>query len=563
MLALGMALLLTGCVLSTSTVTTSQSTTSSSGIDSSTTTSNSSSTTSTTSTLPSSTTTLTTTQDTSTGTVTTVTYDRYQTIELFSLNDFHGGAYSDINTLSYIGEFLKYKKDSTNHTLIIANGDIFQGSAFSNYYHGRPIVDIFNEIGFDAFVIGNHEFDWGIDEIAKYNDGLAENGEANFPFLAANILTTSSDEMLDFTEPYTIHEINGLKVGIIGVIGDVINSISASRVEGYYFDNVYETVRQYAYELRTEHDVDIVIASIHEYESFTNSSIANLTGDYRVDAIFNGHTHQNMGDLISRTGAPLPYAQASNYSNSLLAKITLVYDRVNHVITTAYAETLSEDNFSTTDTAINNIIISYSNDPIYMNFINEELVVTNSSYSRYDFAPWGASVIRDYVGVDFGFLNSGGFRVTMATGVLTMGELVEIYPFDNFIKTSQLTGAQLNNMCYVLVNNDVIADDSVSCSNGVFKQNGVAVSTSQLYTVAAVDYIFDKTNYGFLQGANITQTEYLMRELLAMDLRANTDVYFNPANGTSFVPVSPTSVYSYVLPNEISIFYLDLYKSIV
>lgn len=556
-LALSLTLLMTGCVLSTSTLSTTQSTTSSSNTDSS----------STTTILPSSTTTTstitTTTQDTSTGTVTTTTYDRYQTFELYSMNDFHGGAYSDIETLSRIGEFLKYKKDSTNHTLIVASGDIFQGTAFSNYYHGRPIVDIFNEIGFDAFVIGNHEFDWGIDEIAKYNDDSLENGEADFPFLAANILSTSNDEMLDFTDPYTIHEINGLKVGIIGVIGDVINSISASRVEGYYFDNVYETVREYAYELRTEHNVDIVIASIHEYNSFTNNSIASLTGDYRVDAIFNGHTHQNMEDSISRNGAPLPYAQASNSSYSLLAKITLVYDRVNETITTAYAETLSESDFSSTDSAVNSIINTYSTDPTYVTFINEELAVTNSFYSRTDLAPWGASVIRDYAGVDFGFLNSGGFRVSMDSGTLTMGELVEIYPFDNFIKTSQLTGAQLNNMCYVLESNDVIADDSVSCSNGIFKQNGVAVVSSQVYTVGAVDYIFDKTNYGFLQGTNITQTEFLMRELLAADLRANTNTYFNPYDGTSFVPTAQTTYTNQTLPIEITIFYQDIFKSIV
>ena len=552
-LALSLTLLMTGCVLSTSTLSTTQSTTSSNSSDSSLTTT----------TLPSSSTT--TTQDTSTGTVTTTTYDRYQTFELYSMNDFHGGAYSDIETLSRIGEFLKYKKESTNHTLIIANGDIFQGSAFSNYYHGRPIIDIFNEIGFDAFVIGNHEFDWGIDEIAQYNDGILENGEAEFPFLAANILTTASDEMLDFTDPYTIHEINGLKVGIIGVIGDVINSISASRVEGYYFDNVYETVREYAYELRTEHNVDIVIASIHEYNSFTNNSIANLTGDYRVDAIFNGHTHKNMEDSISRNGAPLPYAQASNSSYSLFSKITLIYDRVNNTIISALSETISETQLSTTNPELNSIINNYSTNSNYVSYISEVLAVTNGSFGRDDLAPWGASVIRDYVQVDFGFLNSGGFIFSnpMDVGDVTMGELIRMYAYDNFIKTSQLTGAQLNNMCDVIKYNDVIADDSVDCSTGVFKQNGVEVVSSQVYTVGAVDYIFDKTNYGFLQGTNITQTEFLMRELLAADLRANTNTYFNPYDGTSYVPAAQTSYTNQTLPMEITIFYQDIFKSIV
>lgn len=559
------AIFMTGCVLSTQNTTqlntTTQSLTDSSTQITSSITSNSTQLTQTPTTLPI-TTTQTTTLPQSQTTTTTVTYDRYQTIEIFSVNDFHGGAYSNINTLAYIGELIKYKKDSTNHTLAIANGDIFQGTSFSNYYQGRPIVDIFNEIGFDAFVIGNHEFDWGIDVIGNYKDGNTANGEANFEFLAANILTSSNDEMLDFTKPYTIHEINGLKIGIIGVIGNVINSISASRVEGYYFDNVYETVREYAYELRTEKDVDIVIASIHDYDDYTNYQIASLTGDYLVDAIFNGHTHQSMADTIERTGTDLPYAQSSNYSQSLLSKITLVYDRETNSITNAYAENISDTQLSSSDSSVQSIINTYSNDPVYLNFVNEVLTTTSKTYYRNDLAPWGASVIRDYVQVDFGFVNGGGFRVSMPSGTLTMGKMIEIYPFDNFIKTSQLTGQQLNNMCYVMNNYDVIADDSVSCSSGYFYQNGVRVNNQQLYTVAAVDYIFDKTNYGFLQGQNITLTEYLMRDLLVLDLKANTDTYFNPYNGTSYDAFQQTSYKNSNFFHEINFYYQDLYRSI-
>ena len=70
---------------------------------------------------------------------------------------------------------------------------------------------------FDAFVIGNHEFDWGLDKIARYADGDPENGEADFPFLAANIVCEG--KKLDWTEDYVIVEREGFKIGIIGVIG--------------------------------------------------------------------------------------------------------------------------------------------------------------------------------------------------------------------------------------------------------------------------------------------------------------------------------------------------------
>lgn len=517
-------------------------------------------------------TTTTTTTTAPTTTTTTVTQstasttpeERYQTIELFSLNDFHGGAYSSLSTFSKMGDYLKYKRLTTDNTIIIANGDILQGSAFSNYYHGRPIIEIMNYLEFDAFVLGNHEFDWGIDEIAKYADGNLENGEADYPFLAANIVTESDSQMMPWTDPYTIVDINGVKVGIIGVIGDVINSITASRVAGYDFQEAYDLVREYAYELRTEQDCDIVVVSIHEYNQSVNEAIAALSGDYLVDAIFNGHTHSAQKDYILRNGTRLPYAQASNYSSSLLAKITLVYDRVTGNIISALSANISESSLLSESTAVNMIIDEYSSVPAYQTFISEELAFSNGIYSKYDLAPWGSSVIRDYAGVDFGMMNAGGFRVSIETGAITMGDLVDSYIFDNYIMTSQVTGAMLNDFCIYVetTSRDVVFDDSVSCDASTgFKVNGQPLVNTQLYTIAAVDYVFEKTDYVFLKGINITNTGLLIRDLLAMDLRA-TIGFFNPANGTSYQAVTPQKMTPYFFPSVQSKFIDDMRRSI-
>lgn len=169
-----------------------------------------------------------------TTTSTTEIVEQYQEIKLYSLNDFHGGSYTSINSLTSMGYFLEYKKENTDNSIILANGDIFQGTALSNYYYGLPVVDIMNEIGFDGFVIGNHEFDWGIEEILKYRDSDIENGEMDYPILAANIIYEDTEAPLENTVPYIIQNINGVKIGVIGIIGDVINSISASRTENIY-----------------------------------------------------------------------------------------------------------------------------------------------------------------------------------------------------------------------------------------------------------------------------------------------------------------------------------------
>ena len=463
------------------------------------------------------------------------------------MNDFHGGTYSDIMYLEQIGDFLKNQKDIFDNTIILSNGDIFQGSAISNYYQGLPIVDVFNYVGFDGFVIGNHEFDWGIDVVLDYQDGNLENGEMDSPILAANIVYEDTQEPLENTAPYIIKEFNGVKVGVIGLIGDVINSISASRVENIEFLNPATTAYNYASILRTEQDCDIVVVYVHEGSNI-NYQLVDFTGDNYIDAVFNGHTHQDEASTISRlTGSPLVYAQSRNSESSLFSEITLTYDRQNQEVTNGSAKNYSYSEISSfSNIEIVDILNYYQDDPIYFNYVSQVLTTAERTLYRDDLTPWGASVIRDYAGVDIGAINSGGFRNSIEYGELTMGDFIEIYPFDNYIKTSRLTGEQLLNFYEDILydHEDVTFDDQLTYDGSNLYIDGVLVLPSVLYTVGAVDYIFDKDYYDFLEGQDITITTYLMRDLLVLDLFASNNS-FDPINGTYYQDVAYFFDYSY------------------
>ena len=483
---------------------------------------------------------------------TTESFDRYQDLYFLSINDFHGGAYAGIDSFSYIAGEVKYMKENYDNVFAVANGDIFQGTAISNYYYGRPLVEAMNEAGFDGFTIGNHEFDWGIDKIANYQDNSSENGEMNYPVLAANIVYKDTQQPLDFTTPYIIKETSGVRVGIIGLIGEVINSIAASRVENIEFLDPIEVIKEYTNYLRTIEDIDVVVVYIHDGSDYLKYDIASLSGDYLVDAVFFGHRHQNEASTVydNRADLPLVYAQTNAYQNSLLAKIKLTYDLVEDKLINFSVDTLSISSLRNSS-EVEMLIDYYETNPEFQNFVNEVLGTAQYEFDRYDLAPWGASVIRDYLGIDVGAVNAGGFRVNMSQGQVTMGDMVVIYPFDNVIKTSRLTGEQLRNF-YIDINNgggDVVFDDGLSYDGSTLYINGSPVVLNQYYTVGAVDYIFDKTEYDFIQGIDITYTGYFMRDLLVQDLR-NTASTFNPANGTS-----------YTMP--LSIFYSQIKESVI
>ncbi|MDZ4197602.1 MAG: bifunctional UDP-sugar hydrolase/5'-nucleotidase [Candidatus Izemoplasmatales bacterium] len=463
-----------------------------------------------------------------TTTQTQTTKSPLQTIEIYSVNDIHGLAYMDstnfnnaISGFAKLGNFLNNQKNMGKDAIFIANGDILQGSALSNYYYGLPMIEALNAMQFDGFVLGNHEFDWGIDKVENYKDGNAENGEANYPFLAANIVSKATGEQMPWTVPYIIKQFGDVKVGVIGVIGDVYNSISPSRVEDYIFLPYVEVVREYTHYLRTQQGVDIIIVSVHGYELSRNQEIASYRGDYLVDAILNGHTHSSISQYIDRSGTRMPYVQTSASATSTLAKITLVFNHDTKSVTSATAQILGTGSFGSEDPQVRLILDVFASDETYVAFISEVLSQSVVFANTSSLATWGASVIRDYMGVDIGVINSGGFRKGIPLGNFTMGFFVEVYPFDNYIKTVELSGAAIINL---YASSSLIFDDKFNVST---------IVSSQMYTVAAVDYVFDQTRYPFLTGQNPTLTSILMRDLLVQDLR-NSNGTFNPNTGTSY-----------------------------
>ena len=186
---------------------------------------------------------------------------------VFMINDTHGAFNDgDFPGFTKLSTVIKTVENSYGEIIKIGNGDLFQGSYISNIFYGLPIIEGMNLMEFDAFVIGNHDFDWGLDKIKVYYDGNVENGEATFPILGANVYEKSTNQRVDWIDPYTIVEKNGVKVGIIGLIGyNLESSILAENVADYDFVYPVTLVSDYAKELREELGCDSVIVSIHVF----------------------------------------------------------------------------------------------------------------------------------------------------------------------------------------------------------------------------------------------------------------------------------------------------------
>ncbi|MCQ2815421.1 MAG: Ig-like domain-containing protein [Bacilli bacterium] len=230
------------------------------------------------------------------------------TFDLYSFSDFHGNIEDVTSVEPGIDKYSTYIKkqinESSNDTILINGGDLWQGSYYSNFNYGQLLNECMNEINIDAFALGNHEFDWGQEKIA------ANQAAANFPYLGANIVYLNNDQIVDYVQPYKITVKNGVKIGIIGVIGSgQITSITSTRVDDIAFKDDLSTIKRYSDKLRNVFKCDIVIASDHEGTKASGTSflkeITNVSpesGRRYVDAIIFGHNHISASGIYNGVG---------------------------------------------------------------------------------------------------------------------------------------------------------------------------------------------------------------------------------------------------------------------
>lgn len=444
--------------------------------------------------------------------------DQVKELTIFTLNDFHGALLEngDQPGFARIGKYLKdQKKVHPNETIILSAGDMFQGTALSNLERGRYVVDIMNNIGFDAMTIGNHEFDWGLDIIRTYKDGNLENGEANFPFLGANIIDKATNERVEYLDAYTIIDRGDLKIGIIGAIGkDLENDIATPMIQPYDLVDSLPIIKDITRDLRTNQGVDVVIVNLHEMDELLNNQLAKLENEYQVDAIINGHAHRTMNQLIKSGSRSVPVVQAGS-SGEYIGRISLSID--NKKVSNASVNLIYNYQLPTADPEIKAYLDEKVAEtaPIFERVIG----VAGQMVNRDDVWDWAPDLLKRVYNADIGIINSGGIRSNafpIKYGQnITINKMYEIMPFDNAIKSTYLTGAQLLD---VFRNTSVglVYSDNVDINNK--KVDGIAIDNTKLYKVVTIDYVFDKEELPFIYGVESVAYGHLFRDVMAEEI---------------------------------------------
>lgn len=165
--------------------------------------------------------------------------------------------------------------------LLLHAGDYGQGTSYFTELGGNIEIDVMNSLKFDAACLGNHEFDNGMDELARRLRNLkADVVCANYDF--------SGTVLEGLVEPYTVLKRGGVKIGILGVLTDIMSVVDRSIAEALQYQDPAEVVNKYAAYLKNEEGCDLVICLSHlGYEE--DRELSSMTHD--LDLIVGGHTH--------------------------------------------------------------------------------------------------------------------------------------------------------------------------------------------------------------------------------------------------------------------------------
>ena len=371
-------------------------------------------------------------------------------LSITSYNDVYDGQAKDGNLggaarfFTSIEEWRQQSNRSDNQLILFA-GDTLSPSAASTFFHGIQMIELHNIFGIDAACLGNHEFDFGLEKFFE----AARN--STFPWLNANCYESSTKKLLRHTQPHLIKEFkNGLKVGIFGVMYNM-----KEPAKGIYFTDPIKAAQEQVNLLRSQYQVDMVIALTHQGWKDDNQLSSNIHG---VDLILGGHDHQAM--IQYQFGTPYLKSKSDFFNlwhtdvyphigGSRVKKQTPYY--FQHELVTIDNQTFAENPTVVSFLKIQQDTVSQTTDKVIGRTCADLDIRRSTLYLREaEIGNLMADAQRLYSGtpVDGAVMNAGGIRtdkIFRQTEALRVGDVLSWNPFGNLVLRLNITGEILHN----------------------------------------------------------------------------------------------------------------------
>lgn len=423
-------------------------------------------------------------------------------------------------------------RKSEKNVILVDAGDMVQGTLYFKYFKGDVEYPLMNMLGYDIRILGNHEFDNGLNDLAKYYKNVkAARLSANYDF--------SNTPLKGMFEPYVIKKVGGKKIGFIGINVDPESLISKENYEGMLYKDVIPAANATAAYLKNEKKCDLVVVVSHigvvkDNDKPTDYDLARASKD--IDIIIGGHSHTliepgNKGKYPSvvenANGRPVLITQTGKYGKKL-GYIKIDLDALKNITPDKFDYELIDvtDRFPADklDNKVAAFIAPYKHK---VDSVNNRVIAQsmydlksddrNGGYANFaaDFARWFGQLKLDSLNgadglpahLDMAVMNVGGIRQNMPKGKVTEGQILATFPFSNHIVIEAVKGADIIDALRVAArkggeavseNVRVVTDDDNNLIRVVI--DGEEMDPEKTYNIATIDYVAagndDLTGFG-------------------------------------------------------------------
>ncbi|MGZ2416617.1 2',3'-cyclic-nucleotide 2'-phosphodiesterase / 3'-nucleotidase / 5'-nucleotidase [Staphylococcus caledonicus] len=393
-------------------------------------------------------------------------------------NDIHGRFVEDEGRVIGMAK-LKGLKDKYHPELMVDSGDAFQGLPVSNNSKGEEMAKAMNSVGYDAMTIGNHEFDFGYDQLLKLQKQL------NFPMISSNIYKNGKRVF----DPSTIITKNNVRYGIVGVTTpETKNKTSPTSVEGVEFKDPLPSVSQAMNAIKDNVDVFVILSHL----GIDKSTKEQWRGDYLIDQltkngsfkqpifVLDGHSHTviehgkhyGANNILAQTGTALENVGRVdfNFQDKPTASLINVADTKDVVADSHIAAQTKKANdafLKETSTVVipnNTVTLNGEREVARTQETNLGNLITDAmeAYATKNFshAP------------DFAITNGGGIRASINKGKVTENDIITVLPFGNLISQIKVKGSDVEKAFELSLGSRTDTQDgkTVLAANGGFLQ---------------------------------------------------------------------------------------------
>ncbi len=396
-------------------------------------------------------------------------------ISIVHTNDLHGrvapfdrpDAVGTVGGLARIATVIDGIRAEGQPVLVFDSGDTIHGTGIAHYTQGLVLIEAMNAIGFDAMVVGNHEFNWGLTPL------FAAEEKAEFPFLSANLVYSETSERL--FAPYKIIERSGVRIGVLALSAspnlqhdEVIGVVSRQ--------HPVAVAQEFVAALQGRVDLLIVLSHLGHFEDRAVAMFAP-----GIDLILGGHTHflltepvkigdtlifENgwLGERIRRLDLTIEDGRLIDVAHRLID----IDDSIAHapeveaIVVAAYAanphlheavayvvDHLESPQFTIspeTKALLQHAQLVWPIDAVLQDVIDGIVILPRRATDSSQETALGNAVadsIRHAAAADIAVVHSGWIREGISKGPITRADLFRIHPFDTPILVHNLTGAQI------------------------------------------------------------------------------------------------------------------------